>query len=152
MSDQAPNPKIKGEFTLQFHPPGSDECGSHDGACLVGVVTGDIKGHISIDVYDTLLVSATRRTVSASTARVFIHTDDGDLVGIAAGLLDRDTGEFRNTIYWTGGTGAYENANGYARTEGHDTPEGVEHSTFEGYLRTRKQDQPEDATVEAAPA
>jgi hypothetical protein len=132
--------KVKGDFTLQFHRPGV-ECGTHPGPCLTGIATGDLSGKVTIDVASVLPVNSTARSVTASTATIRIKRLDGVLEGAAAGFLDRMTGEFRNVTAWVGGTGPYEEADGYVRVEGRDTPEGVEHSRYEGFLYLPKQDE-----------
>jgi hypothetical protein len=132
--------KVKGEFTLQFHPPG-EACGDHPGPCLTGIATGDLSGIVTIDVASVLPVVGTARTVTASTATIRIERHDGVLEGAAAGFLDRLTGEFRNVTAWVGGSGPYEEADGYVRVEGRDTPEGVEHSHYEGFLHLPKKDE-----------
>jgi hypothetical protein len=125
--------KVKGSFTLQFHPAG--QCSPHQGACLTGTAEGDLAGEVQILVLASTATQA-GRFVSGSLATITIRRDvDNVLDGIAAGLLDRVTGEFKNVVYWVGGTGRYAGVGGYIRTEGFDTPEGVEHSAYEGFLR-----------------
>jgi hypothetical protein len=128
--------KVKGEFTLQFHPAG--QCSPHEGACLTGTAFGDLAGEVQILVLANTATQGAQggRFVSGSLATITIRRDINNVLdGIAAGLLDRDTGEFKNIVYWVGGTGRYAGVGGYIRTEGFDTPEGVEHSAYEGFLR-----------------
>ena len=124
---------VKGDFTLQFHPPGP-ACQPWTGACLIGTATGDLAGDVFIRVNNSYLVEGSARTVSVSNADITINTSNGEIKGAAAGSLDRSSGEFHNVTSWVGGTGDYVQATGFVRVDGFDTPAGVEHSSYEGDL------------------
>lgn len=125
---------VKGDFTLQFYPPGPN-CTPWPGACLKGTATGDLSGQVLIRVNNSYLVAGSARTVSVSNADITITRPNGDeLKGAAAGSLDRGSGEFHNVTSWVGGTGVYAQATGFVHVDGFDDPSGVERSSYEGTL------------------
>ncbi|MCX2185026.1 hypothetical protein KV205_31590 [Streptomyces sp. SKN60] len=129
---------VQGGFTLQFHAPGSAEGGSSQGPSLTGAATGDLAGEVFIEVLPATVAEGSARTVSQSGAKITITRPDGQLDGVAAGLLDHATGEHSNWIYWTGGTGSYANATGRVITDGPiNLATGQEHSSYHGTLITR---------------
>lgn len=130
--------QIKGDFTLQFYPPGPN-CAPWAGACLKGTATGNVSGDVLIRVNNSYAVAGSARQVSVSNADITITRPNGDVLkGAAAGSLDRASGEFHNVTSWVGGTGQYVNATGFARVDGFDDPSGVEHSSYDGTLVTPK--------------
>ncbi|MGH9248079.1 MAG: hypothetical protein ACRD0W_00950 [Acidimicrobiales bacterium] len=126
--------KVRGTFTLQFHPPGPN-CDPHPGPCLTGTMDGDVVGDVFVGVHDSLIADGSQRFVSVAFATFEVVTDDGVLTGAAAGFLDPGSSEFRDLIAFTGGTGIYADADGYVRSDGRSLPDGSERLAYEGWLR-----------------
>jgi hypothetical protein len=133
-ASDAKTKQVKGNFTLQFYPPGPN-CTPWAGACLKGTATGELSGEVFIRVNNSYMVDGSARTVSVSNADITITRPNGDeLKGAAAGSLDRTSGEFHNVTSWVGGTGAYAEATGFVHVDGFDDPSGIEHSSYRGTL------------------
>lgn len=109
---------VNGFFKVQSETGAG--CDSSVGVCLVGHVSGRIKGAFSFTATSVIVTNDTPSTSAiVTTGDAVVATADGDIHCKMTGTLQlTGEGPFVSLCVVTGGTGRWTSAGGYLRTSG----------------------------------